>query len=99
MGTQDYIYIFNQDQEKNFRVIGFKLSSEKELPVIIDNKKIKSIVNVYGANKENIYVSYFDDSNEIYLKISADLSKIYELDSLEDVKEQIEYNILKNNQK
>ncbi len=99
LGTQDYIYIFNQDQEKNFRVIGFKLSSEKELPVIIDNKKIKSIVNVYGANKENIYVSYFDDSNEIYLKISADLSKIYELDSLEDVKEQIEYNILKNNQK
>ena len=59
----------------------------------------KRQVNVYGANKENIYVSYFDDSNEIYLKISADLSKIYELDSLEDVKEQIEYNILKNNQK
>lgn len=95
LGTSNYIYIFNQDQEKNFRIIGFKLSSEKEIPVIIDNKKIKSIVNVHGANKENIYVSYFDDKNERYLKISADLSKIYELDSLESVEEQMEYTILK----
>lgn len=97
LGTSNYIYIFNQDEENNFRIVGFKLSSENETPMIIDNKKIKSIVNVYGANKENIYVSYFDDNNEIYLKISADLSKIYEVDSLESVKNQIEYNVLKNN--
>ncbi|MBR1377367.1 MAG: hypothetical protein IJ565_06130 [Bacilli bacterium] len=96
LGTSNYIYFFNQDEEKTFRIVGFKLSSEKETPVIIDNKKIKSTVNVYGANKENIYVSYFDGNKEIYLKISADLNKIYEVDSLENIKNQIEYNILKN---
>ena len=96
LGTSKYIYFFNQDTSNPYRIVSYNLNSDSPTPTIIDNNIFQSIVTVYGANKDYIYISYNRNGKNIYLKMSNDLAKSYELENIEKINEEIEYNILEN---
>lgn len=92
LGTYEYVYIFNQDEESSLRIVGFNLADDSISPSIVTDEKINSIVKVYGASEKYIYLSYVDNDNTVYMKFSNNLSKSYKLNSVEDIKS-IKYNI------
>lgn len=62
--TSEYIYFFNQDSEKDSRVVGFNLNADNISPIVINNQEIPQIVNVYGVDK-NSNICYIFKNNGV----------------------------------
>lgn len=87
VATNEYIYLFNQ----NNKITAYKLTSKKQEPIIINHSKLEKFSKIYGASNDYIFVSYDFAGKEMYLKISSDLSKSYNIDNIDDILNQIKY--------